>query len=177
MRWLTDADLRFPGVGGFYDPPSGRIVGAQTHDHWVIFHGLQVVLIVPEEEHSAWHLEFRDQQHKMGCAWRMRDSVWKESFTQRHISDEHSHFVLQFHDEVVELICRDLLFGHTPFDLAAAIDSHPRLAYPYFQLAASLENQGDKQGAIINYEKYLQLESDSRSAEYVRRTIDKLRRG
>lgn len=175
VRWLTDADLRFPEVAGdAYGPPNGSIIGALSHGHWVIFHGLQVIQIVPDEVHSAWHYEFMREPHTLGSAWRISNSRWKASFDQQHLAD-HSHFLIRFYDDVVELICRDLLFGPAPFDLAAAISAQPKLGYSYLQLAISLEKQGDKAGAIRNFEKYLQLEPDPRSVDYARRSIEHLR--
>lgn len=175
VRWLTDADLRFPGVGDPYAPPTGSIVGAFSHDHWVIFDGLQVIQVVPDEVHSGWHCKLMDARF-FGSAMRIIDSNWKKSFHPKHLAED-SHFVIRFYDDVVELICRDLLFGPTPFDLAKAISAHPQLAYSYLQLAISLEKQGDKDGAIRSFERYAQLErDDAQSIDYARRSIDRLRK-
>jgi hypothetical protein len=174
VRWLTDEDLRFPDLGDAYGPPNGRIVGALSHGHWVIFHGLQVIQIVPDEVHSAWHYDFMRKPHPLGSAWRIIDSRWRASFDPQHLAD-HSHFIIRFYDDVVELICRDLLFGPAPFDLTAAINCQPKLAYSYLQLAVSLEKRGDQPGALANYEKYLHLEPDPRTIDYARRSIERLR--
>jgi hypothetical protein len=174
VRWLTDADMRFPEVGEDYKGLDGSIVGAVSDDHWVIFHRLQVIQIVPDEVHSGWHYEFMDEAHKPGSAWHIINSEWIETFHPRHLAD-HGHFIIRFYDEVVELICRDLLFGRVPFDLAPAISAFPELGYAYVDRAFCQEKQGDKEGAIASFERYLQLQPDSRSAEYMRRNIIRLR--
>jgi hypothetical protein len=173
-RWLIDEDLRFPDVGKGYGPPVGSIVGAESHDHWAIFHGLQVIQIIPDEVHSGWHYEFMDHSLSPGSAWRIIDSQWKKTFDPRHLAG-HSHFIIRFYDDVIELICRDIVFGPTPFDLVTAIEVNPKLSYPYLQRAISLQESGDTEGAIASFEKYLQLEPDPSSVPFARRCIERLR--
>jgi len=170
---LTDADLLFPDSDAGNSAPRGDIVGAITENTWVIFHGLQVIQIVPEEVHTGWQYEAADSGVST-CAWRVIESEWLGSFDPRHLSD-HIHFVLAFYDDIVELICRELLFGEMPFDLARAISIHPQLGYAYLRLANSLRKQNEIEGAITNYEKYVACNPDVSSAEFAKRCIDSLR--
>ncbi|MGV3624610.1 MAG: hypothetical protein ACO1OB_27570 [Archangium sp.] len=51
-RWLHENDLSLVDSAA-----RGHIVGAQHEAGWVVFHGLQVLQLVPEEVHSYWHRE------------------------------------------------------------------------------------------------------------------------
>lgn len=172
-RWLTNSELLFPNSDSCYGPATGSIKGAIAEDSWVIFHGLQVIQIVPEEVHSYWHLKHAEPGVNT-CAWRVIDSEWKASFAQHHLAN-HEHFLLVFYDDLVEVICRELLFGKFPFELASAIEDYPQLGGAYLRLAESLRNQHDQQGAIANYERYLECNPDEGSAGYARRCLETLR--
>lgn len=174
VRWLTDNDLRFPGLGNAYAPPTGSVAGGVSYDHWVIFLGLQVIQIVPDEVHSAWHHAFMNGQDELGSVWQVIDSEWRKSFHTRHLG-QHHHFIIRFYDEVIEVICRELIFGLAPFDLATAIEANPKLAYAYLQLAISQQKEGERERAISNFEKYLAFEPDEQSAQYARRCVQGLR--
>jgi hypothetical protein len=54
VRWICDVDILFaePDGANAFVALSGDICGAQYHDGWVLFHGLQVLQIAPEEVHS-----------------------------------------------------------------------------------------------------------------------------
>lgn len=172
-RWMTDDDLLFPNSESGYGPARGDIKGAIAEDSWVIFHGLQVIQIVPEEVHSYCQLEYSDPGVST-CAWRVLDSEWMSSFDQRHLAN-HAHFLLVFYDDLVEVICRELLFGKLPFELASAIEEYPQLGGAYLRLADSLRKQNDQMSAIANYERYLECNPDEGSAGYARRCLDQLR--
>jgi len=174
VRWITDADLRFDGIENIYKPPSGHILGALSHAHWVVFHGLQVIQVIHDEVHSAWHYEYRDENEEFVSAWKIENSEWIKSFHPRHL-DSHAHFIIRFYDDVIEVICKDLFFGTAPFDLASAIEAYPKMAFPYYQLASSREKLGDVKGAIENFEKYQNLIPNITSKEIAKRAIEVLR--
>src|SRR5262245_57281824 len=125
VRWLCDRDLYLPDTWDEPTPLVGDIVGAEyilphpaPHGApaWVVFHGLQVLQIVPEEVHSYWHrTDLRRQPDQTG-AWRIENSSWMTHFDPRHLTG-HQHFVLEWYDELAEVICRELIFGSGMFDL------------------------------------------------------------
>jgi len=173
IRWLTDEDLRFPEISKSYAAPKGSIRGALCDDYWVLFYGLQVIQVVPDEVHSAWHYEYIEGDEE-GCAWKIFDSKWITTFHQRHL-EENSHYVVRFYDDVVEVICKDILFGPTPFDLATAIELHPKFSDPYLQVASSNQYDGDMNLAIKSFEKYLSLSPDPQNIDHVNRCLEQLR--
>ncbi|MGE0792282.1 MAG: hypothetical protein AB7S26_41800 [Sandaracinaceae bacterium] len=138
---------------------------------WVVFHGLQVIQIVPEEVHSYWHLDVaQDDAAKKACVVRVGDSAWLTGFSLRHLG-AHQHFVLTFYDELVEVICRSLLFGRAPFELERAIEQHPELGYSHFRRALALEKRGDLVGAIASLERYVACAPHVHSVDSARRRI------
>lgn len=172
VRWITDADLRFAGIENVYRLPAGGITGALSSAHWVIFHGLQVIKIIPDEVHNGWHYDYMDENEEFGSAWEISNSQWIKMFAPRHLENQ-SHFLIRFYDDVIEVICKELLFGVAPFNLASAIDSNPQMAYPYLQLALSLEKLGDGKGAIKNFRKYISLTPESDSKDYAKKCLER----
>jgi len=153
-------------------PSLGSIHGAIAEDSWVIFSGLQVIQIVPEEVHSYWQDKYADPGVAT-CAWQVLDSAWMASFDQQHLANQH-HFILVFYDEIVEVVCRELLFGNLPFDLVTAIEANPQLGDAYLRLANALRSQNKPKEAIENYKRYLDCRPDGASAAYARRCLDRL---
>ena len=56
--------------------------------------------------------------------YEVSESAWKASFSQRHLADQR-HFILVFYGELVEVLCRELVFGAGEFRIA----EHPELSY------------------------------------------------
>jgi hypothetical protein len=139
-RWLWLNDLNFPDAGHHPIPETAR--GLIADDGWVIFHRHQVVLAVPDEVHSYWHHEL-DSHQISSFACRIDESEWLTSFDQRHLS-RCQHFVLDFRDYVLEVICEKLLFGSGAFVLQAAIEMHPELSDAYYWRAINRRKQGDQ---------------------------------
>ena len=129
-RFICDRDTL--EKGSFPDRRSlpGKIIGVEyswferPNLAWVIFGGLQVVQIVPEEVCSYWFLEKIALPEQGVGIYEVKDSLWMRSFNPRHLA-EHRHFVLQFYDDIVEVIATDLLFGSGSF----SIGDHPELSY------------------------------------------------
>ena len=124
VRWIHDRELVLPGSDQGRAPLPGGITGAQHTEGWIIFQGLQVVQTAPEEVHSYWFFELLAENAKHTGAYRVTDSTWKASFHQRHLANQR-HFILVFYDHLVELLCRELVFGAGEFRIA----DHPRLSY------------------------------------------------
>lgn len=178
QRWIHDADLLFPEpeVSGAFAAPSGGIVGAQYDGGWVLFHGLQVTQIVSEEVHSYWHLDFIFSDTKKSGVWEIDGSEWIKTFAQRHLA-EHKHFIIEFYDEIVEVICRTLIFGADRFDLERVVATDNRLSYAYLRRATIQKKLGNFDEAVDDYQKYIQSLPDSSSAEYAQRCINFIRTG
>lgn len=172
-RWLHDADLLFADSNEGFGGLAGSIEGAVVEeDSWVIFHGLQVIQIVPDEVNSGWYLPNETMESPRTNVWRIEESVWKKSFDLRHLA-QHGHFIIEFYDEIVELICRELLFGQGSFDLVKAIELYPQLSYAYLRRAMSMEKLGRTEQAIADYERYISLNGES--TEYAKRCVQAIR--
>lgn len=169
VRWITDEDLRFSVIGGSYASAKGSINGALTHDYWVLFFQPQVIQVVPDEVHSGWYYEYKDDA-EYGSAWKILNSEWLKSFRSRHLTG-YSHFLIRFYDEVLEVVCKDVVFGQTPFSLPQAIEEHPKFCAPYLQLASYYMDAGEANLAIENFEKYLSLKPDSENIEFAKNSL------
>lgn len=123
-RWIQDRECVLPGTDKGRAPLPGGITGAEHTEGWVFFQGLQVVQTVPEEVHSYWFFELLPDGTKHTGAYEVTDSTWKASFSQRHLADQR-HFILVFYDDLVEVLCRELVFGAGEFRIA----EHPELSY------------------------------------------------
>ena len=123
-RWIHDRDLVLPGSDGGRGQLPGRIKGAEYDSSWVVFRGMQVTQIVPEEVHSYWFFGLLPENSKRTGAYEVIDSAWKASFHPRHLASQR-HFVLVFYDDLVEVLCRELVFGSGAFHIA----EHPELSY------------------------------------------------
>lgn len=150
-RWLWFEDLLLPDSSAGYHTMPKRRVGGQSEHGWVLFHGVQVVQPVPEEVHSYWHHPLTQER---GAAWRVESSNWLASFSQRHLA-ECEHYVLEFYDYVVEVICEEVSFGPGAFDLATVLPNEPRLRYAYMRRAISLKKMGRFAEAIAGYDRYI----------------------
>ena len=193
VRWLHQSDQLFEGTfwtdtaddicGADYamtpltdggSPPSTSVVMSDPGSApccWVIFHGLQVLQLVPEEVHSHYH---REHCAEATGAWRVHDSPWLTQFHPRHLAD-HQHFILEFYDELVEVIALDLIFGAGTFHIHDHASTDPRFVYAHLRRAQVREKAGDLVGAIEDYGTYARLVS-SDDARYPLRCIDSLRR-
>ncbi|MGV3624611.1 MAG: hypothetical protein ACO1OB_27575 [Archangium sp.] len=105
----------------------------------------------------------------------IENSAWLASFDQRHLSG-HSHVVLEFYDDVVEVICRELVFGAGEFELNRALATEPRFGSAYFTLALEQEKRGEVHNAIATWEKYLACAPHVNSTDYASRALESLRR-
>ena len=174
-RWLYDSDLLFADSNEGFASLPGDIEGALVEgDAWVIFHGLQVFQVVPDEVNSGWYLP--DEPATCGSnVWQIEESAWLKSFDQQHLA-EHKHFVVEFYEEIVEVICRELLFGNDGFELQKAIDTYPQLNYAYLRRAMAMEKTGNVPQAIADYERYIFLCSRcGEEADYAVRCLQSLR--
>ena len=174
-RWLYDSDLLFADSNAGFGPLVGSIAGALVEgDAWVIFYGQQVIQIVPDEVNSGWYLP-DDAATRASNVWQIHESVWLKSFDQRHLA-KHKHFVVEFYEEIVEVICRELLFGNDGFELQKAIDTYPQLNYAYLRRAMAMEKTGNVPQAIADYERYIFLCSRcGEEADYAVRCLQSLR--
>ena len=116
---------------------------------WVVFHGLQVIQIVPEEVHSYWHRPSSEPSTRSGV-WEVVGSDWLASFNPRHL-ENHKHFVLEFYDDLVEVIARDLIFGHGEFSIDRVVAEDARFAYAYLRRAQVREKAHQWNDAISDY--------------------------
>ena len=170
-RWLHDSDLLFPDSHHGFAPPDGSMRGAQVDDGWVVFHGLQVIQIVPDEVHAYCHLALQSDPESLANVWLVDDSSWLSTFRPRHLSDQ-NNYIIQFYDDVVEVLCHQLVFGCGTFDLERAIVAHSQLCYAYFRRAESMRNQGRSQEARADYKRYLATATDPSSIAYARRCLE-----
>ena len=184
IHWLHDRDLAFPDSNVGYAPWKGDIVGAQytlplrsetapESLAWIIFYGLQVIQIVPEEVHRAWHHNSNPAREPITGIWRVHESAWLASFQQRYLS-AHDHYVVEFYDEVVEVVCRELILGVGQFAIAAVLPTDHRFAYAYLRYAESQERQGNIDGAIEYLQHYIQTTRDEQTRAYAQRKHDHL---
>jgi len=90
---------------------------------------------------------------------------------------EQKHFILEFYDELVETVCQKLVFGRGKFEIAGAIVREPSLSYAYLRRAMSERKRGNNEEALLYYQKYIDTNPPSDSAEYARRCINYLKTG
>jgi len=178
IRWITSDDLLLPGVrSSGVSTRTGDIAGAQYGADgdlgWIRFHGRQVIQIVPEEVHSYWHLKHVQEENTSGIGiWDIENSEWMASFNQRHLaSQEYHHYVIAFYDDIVEVICRELIFGEGNFDIQIVVTKDPRFKRAYLEYARDLEKQGNLQAALEYYQKYVDADPESEDAEHGRRCV------
>jgi hypothetical protein len=194
IRWLYYSDLLFEGT--FWpDAPNGihgaeyRIPPLSTGDPlpsttvavvdptqcpraWVVFHGLQVIQVVPEEVHSYWHSTVYEPGTRTGV-WEVIGSEWLASFNPRHLAN-HKHFVLEFYDDLVEVVARELIFGHDEFSIDRVISKDSRFAYAYLRRAQIREKAQQWKEAMADYRSYASSASDQSSAAYALRCAEAL---
>lgn len=182
-HWIHGIDLRIPiftSKEEFALSSDENIVGAHFNSGWVLFYGLQVIQIAPEEVHSHWQVEiyYKDKPFdpKQTNAWEIEDSEWLASFRPIHLSG-HKHFVIDFYDETVEVICKDLIFGKGQFSIQKAINGDKRLASAYLRKADDELGLGNTREAIIYYQKYVEEGMNEQSIEYAKRSINFLLKG
>ena len=172
--WLHDGDLLFPDTNeGFAAPPDG-IVGAQVSDAWVVLQGVQVVQVVPEEVHSYWHRGLPSVGPEASNLWRIDDSEWLRTFNPRHLA-ECQHFVLEFYDELLEVVAEALVVGPGAFHLEEAIAQDGRLGYAYLRRAMSLKTERRFDEAEASFVEYLATDPPESAREYARRCLASLR--
>ena len=178
LRWICDADILFPEpeVTDPFGPIEGSIEGAQYYGGWVLFYGLQVIEIVPEEVHSYWHRDFVHGNPKETGIWEIEESDWIKTFNPLHLAN-HKHFVLEFYDDIVEVICRDLIFGEGTFSLDTVLATDNRLRYAYWRRAEIARKSGNLDEAVQYYQKYIDSCPDSSSADLAQRAINHIRTG
>ncbi len=110
-RWLTRSDSDPIGCHYTFDANYTEIT-SNEQEAWVIFEELQVIQIVPEEVHANWQWEYQDNSSKIrfNGIWIIEDSHWLKSFNPQHLKN-HNHYILEFYDDIVEVICKGLKFG------------------------------------------------------------------
>ena len=129
-RFIHDCDLIAPGTSTDKAQPPGNISGVEYywHEHkdlaWVIFEGLQVIQIVPEEVCSYWFIPETGRLTNFHGITEILNSPWKASFSQRHLEGIR-HFAFQFYDDIIEVLCRSLAFGSGAF----RIEDHLELSF------------------------------------------------
>jgi hypothetical protein len=197
IRWLHRSDLLFhdappcdlpDGIQGaeFGLPPdlpngslpatSVSVVSPQVCSRaWVVFHGLQVFQVVPEEVHSYWHLVEDYERSTRTGAWEIMDSTWLASFDQRHLA-RHKHFLLEFYDELVEVVAEALIFGRGKFDISQVARIDGRFAHAFLNRARAHEKAGRLTEALADFQAYESLATDDSSAAYARRCSESLKR-
>ncbi|GAB4204509.1 MAG: hypothetical protein OHK0022_29760 [Roseiflexaceae bacterium] len=186
-RWLRDSDLCLPNSEAGFAPFTGSIVGAQYRlppvaygqlggAAWVVFHGLQVIQIVPEEVHSYWHRAQLTRQRGHSGAWEIVDSPWLASFNPRHLADTR-HVVLEFYDDIVEVICRELVFGAGMFSIQAAAEGDPRFARALLRHAQAQTKLGNLAEAAASLQKYINRAPEQRDRDYAQRLLETLGAG
>jgi hypothetical protein len=166
-RWLHDEVLYFPNSDVL---TTGAIVGAEYEDNWIIFDGLQITQIVPEEVHSYWHRELTTSEVQITGMWEVENSVWLKTFNQCHLTN-HKHFVIEFYDEIVEIICKALVSGKGVFNIQHVAPSDCRFAYAYLHYAMAQRKSGNTEEALTNYQRYLEHCPNGTSAEYAKGCI------
>jgi hypothetical protein len=179
VRWIHDAELHLSDSQAGFAPLPGSIDGAQylfesdesANESWVIFHRLQVLHIVPEEVHSYWHRDLAGDDYKNTGVWEVEDSEWRKSFNPRHLENQ-KHFIIEFYDELIELICGELIFGSGKFDVEQVVVRDSRFAYTYLRRAMAQENLGNRKKAVEYFQKYIEICPDGDSVEYARRCIE-----
>lgn len=184
LRWIHDAELHLPESQEGFSPLAGSIKGVQylfetdvsTGEAWLIFYGLQVLQIVPEEVHSYWHREFADDNSHASGVWEVEDSEWIKSFAQRHLNN-HQHYIVEFYDQIVEVICKDLIFGAGTFDIEKVLIQDSRFAYAYLRRAMSQNKLGNKEEAAEYFHKYIDSCPNGESVGFARRSINLIRTG
>jgi hypothetical protein len=194
IRWLYSSDLLFPGTfwpespdgihGAEYgippvlprDPlPSStvEVVDPLARPRaWVVFHGLQVIQVVPEEVHSYWHCGASEAGARSG-AWEVVDSDWLTGFNPGHLAN-HKNFILEFYDDLVEVIARDLIFGRGEFSIDRVVANDGRFAYAYLRRAQVREKAQQWKDAMADYQSYAFLAHDQSSAAYATRCAEAL---
>jgi hypothetical protein len=181
-RWLRDSDLFLLDTWDDPAPLVGDIVGAEyilppSAPHggpaWVVFHGLQVLQIVPEEVHSYWHRSHLPRQSDQVAVWRVEHSLWMAGFDPRHLAG-HQHFVLEWYDTVAEVICRELIFGSGAFDLRVQLAQDGRFAGAYLRHAETAERRGHLAEAITDLQQYIAIATDPSAVAYAKRRLEHL---
>ena len=193
IRWLHGSDKLFPdtfagewpdgicgaeyGLPPDLPPSSGTsivVVDPAACDRaWVVFHGLQVIQIVPEEVHSYWHSELLESAASRSGVWKVTDSEWMRSFSPRHLGNC-SHFILEFYDDLVEVIAEALIFGRGAFRLEQVIAEDRGFAYAYLWRAYCREKWDEKRAAAEDFRAYARIEQDPGNAEYARKKAERL---
>jgi hypothetical protein len=85
---------------------------------------LRIAGSLPERLQDWFHNEDQDHRVKFKGITEIQDSAWKAKFAQRHLDGIH-HFVLEFYDDIVEVLCKSLVFGSGEF----RIEDHSELSY------------------------------------------------
>jgi hypothetical protein len=184
LRWIHDAELHLPESQAGFSQLSGSIEGAQylfetdvnADESWIIFGGLQVLKIVPEEVHSYWHREYAGDDTIISGIWVIEGSEWIKTFDQRHLNN-HKHYIVEFYDEIVEMVCRDLIFGAGTFDIQRVVALDNRFAYAYLRRAMSQSTVGNKEEAVEYFQKYIDSCPNGESVGFARRSINLIRTG
>lgn len=117
IKNITNTNFLYNGRGPvltrWIHDKSGFIIGAEHEFGWIVFKRLQVIQIVPHEVHSFWYLTEGDTFDN--GILEVEDSSWIKNFSPTHLT-KCKHFILEFYDEIVEVICESLISGVGDFD-------------------------------------------------------------
>ncbi len=162
--WLYEDDLDIPGTELPWEDsgPSG-IVGAQHGSHWIIFHEPLVLLFCHDDARVYRHPEYEPEQEegirKTGI-WEIEDSKWLPSFRR---PPGCTHYIVQFYDEAVEVICRDLILGEGRFDARKLAEEDSRYTYSFWRYAEAQRELKHTTVALEYYQKFVDHYSGDRS--------------
>lgn len=186
IRWLRESDLYLPGSETGFAPPVGYIVGAEydlpfeveddetiVRIGWVVFHKLNVIQFCDIDAHSFWHLDAIQENTKHSGIWEVTNSTWKAGFHDR-IVDTRRHYIVEFYDDIVEVLCDKLLFGEGTFNIENVASRNPEFSYAYIRKAMALEKEGKVNEAIHHYQVYIQHETEETERAYAHRSLERL---
>jgi hypothetical protein len=80
---------------------------SEVDQRHVVFGGIQVVMITPEEVIDYTTLGSRLVSHRPAAAFDLGRSEWLNSFSDRHLAKCH-HFQLVFYDDLFDIICESV---------------------------------------------------------------------
>lgn len=172
-RWLLYEDILFAETHKDFIFEPKTIYGAIIENAWVIFYNIQVIQIVPQEVHSYWHLDLPNQSSVYSNITMIENSFWIKQFNPIYLS-KCSHYVIEFLDHVVEIICENLIFGENEFCTEEVINQHPCLGNAFYWRAKHKEKYGFIEEALLDYRKVALLGDSTTFAESALNAINRL---
>lgn len=111
--------------------PAGHIVGVEydysnqskIENYWVIFLGITVFQVYPSRAHNYWH---RNPPFSGGeFCFLVEPSRLLDDLEDTVLLQGQKHFILEFEDDVLEIICDKLIFGESEFTYKRLIENSP----------------------------------------------------